>query len=161
MRPGRGEQPDIIYRPDLQPRGQRVLFSGITLLAWIIWLYLFLPLISLAAWWFGIESFREQVLEPGRSGHLVTLSVYAVVVAVSALIIIGWSRYNLVRFRRADRRRPLPPVTTEMTRERFALEADMLRDAQRARILEIDLDGEGRLRSAKVRATIDSPLSAD
>jgi len=144
------DHPEIIYRPDLQPRGRRALFSGITLLAWLIWFYLFLPLLSIAAWWFGVTAFREHMLDPGRSGYLLTLTGYAIVVAVTALIIIGWSRYNQIRFGGPDRRRPIAPVTDAMIQERFDLDAETLRLARAARRLEIDLDPKGRLRQARV-----------
>lgn len=144
------DHPEIIYRPDLQPRGRRALFSGITLLAWLIWFYLFLPLLSIGAWWFGATAFREHMLDPGRSGYLLTLTGYAIVVAVTALIIIGWSRYNQIRFGGPDRRRPIAPVTDAMIQERFDLDAETLSLARAARTLEIDLDPHGRLRQARV-----------
>lgn len=145
------EHPEIIYRPDLQPRGRRALFSGITLVAWLMWFYLFLPLLSVAAWWFGAVSFRQYMFDPVRNSYLLTLTGYAIVVAVTALTIIGWSRYNQIRFGGPDRRRPLPAVTDEMMREKFQLDADMLERIQKAKTIELDFGEGGKLRHASFR----------
>ncbi|WP_376697323.1 poly-beta-1,6-N-acetyl-D-glucosamine biosynthesis protein PgaD [Wenzhouxiangella sp. EGI_FJ10305] len=145
------EHPEIIYRPDLQPSGRRALFSAITLVAWILWFYLFMPLLSLGAWWFGVESFRHYMLDPERSGYLLTLTAYAIVVAVTALVIIGWSRYNQVRFSGPDRRHHMPPVTNEMIQEKFQLDAEMLQRVQKAKAIELDFEKGGKLTSAAFR----------
>ncbi len=145
------EHPEIIYRPDLQPPGRRALFSTITFIAWVLWLYLFAPLVSLAAWWFGVSSFREYMLDPERSDYLLTLTGYAIVVAVTALAIVGWSRYNQFRFGGPERRRQLPPVSREMMQEKFQLDGDMLDRIQRARTIELDFEEGGKLRHASFR----------
>lgn len=149
------EHPDIIYRPDLQPPARRALFSGITFVAWLMWFYLFLPLLSVAAWWFGIESFRQYMFDPARSGYLLTLTGYAIVVAVTALTIVGWSRYNQIRFGGPDRRRPLPPVSNEMMQEKFQLDADMLEQVQRAKTIKLTFGEGGALEHASFRHEID------
>lgn len=145
------EHPEIIYRPDLQPPARRALFSGITFVAWLMWFYLFLPLLSVGAWWFGVESFREYMLDPVQSGYLLTLIGYAAVVAVTALTIIGWSRYNQIRFGGPDRRRPLPAVTNEMMQEKFHLDADLLERIQGAKTIELEFGEGGKLRYARFR----------
>lgn len=148
----RPRHPSIIYRPDLQPPGKRLLFSGITLLAWLVWSYLFLPLLSAAAWWFGVSTFREQMLDTGRGGYLLTLTGYVIVIVVTSLVIIGWSRYNQFRFGGPDRRQPVLPVTDAMIQERFNLDADELQKARHARVIEIEFEESGRFRRARFRA---------
>lgn len=145
------EHPEIIYRPDLQPPARRALFSGITFVAWLMWFYLFLPLISVAAWWFGVESFRQYMFDPERSGYLLTLIGYAIVVAVTALVIISWSRYNQVRFGGPDRRQAMPPVTDEMMQEKFRLDAEMLENIQTAKTIELEFGEGGELHHASFR----------
>lgn len=145
MTRSRDTGPDIIYRPELQPIGQRTLFSLATLVAWVVWMYLFLPLLSLGAWWLGIEFFRQYMLQPGNMDYLLTLTVYAVVLAVIALLIFGWSRYNELRFGGRDRRKPLPPVTNDMLAEHFGLESEMVGSLQRAKFIKLDIEEGARL----------------
>lgn len=138
-------RPAIIYRPDLQPRPQRLLFSSLTALAWILWLYLFLPLISALAWWFGVDLFTQFILGPEDPAHLLTLLRYFVVVLVAAAIIIGWSMYNLRRFGGLDRRKNIPPVSDEELCLRFATSPEMLERLRTGRRLVLELDPEGQI----------------
>lgn len=149
------KHPDIIYRPDLLPKRRRMMFSGITLLAWFVWFYLFLPLISLGAWWIGIESFSTYMLEPVTRSYLLSLTGYAIVVAVTALIIISWSRYNQARFGGPDRRKPMPPVTQEMIAQRFRVDEAMLEKIQNARTIDLNFDPTGQLAHPTIRESLD------
>jgi biofilm PGA synthesis protein PgaD len=118
--------PEILYRPELQSAGQRTLYSVLTLLAWTVWLYLFVPLLSLLAWWFGIEAFSLYLLEPADRSDLLTLLTYAGVVVLSALVIVAWSIYNLRRYGGLDRRKPIPPVSDEELRAHHDIDARTL-----------------------------------
>ncbi|MCC5862206.1 MAG: poly-beta-1,6-N-acetyl-D-glucosamine biosynthesis protein PgaD [Gammaproteobacteria bacterium] len=132
--------PEILYRPDLQPVGQRTLYSLLTVLAWVVWLYLFLPLISLAAWWFGVDLFSRYLLGPEDRSHLLTLLGYAGVVVLSAVVIVAWSAYNLARFGGLDRRRPVPPVRDEELLQRFAVDEATLTALREQRRLVLQFD---------------------
>lgn len=143
--------PAIIYRPDLQPRSRRFMFSGITLLAWLVWFYLFLPLLSLGAWWFGIDTFQQYMLQPGARGYLLTLSGYIMVIALTFLVIFGWSRYNLIRFGGPDRRQEQPPVTTEMMAKRFHVRPELLDQLQAAKTVDLNFDPTGKLAHPTIR----------
>ena len=137
------ETPEIIRRPDLVPRRKRAVSSGVTLLAWAIWIYLFLPLFSLLAWWLGIELFAGYMLDPDERGYLITLTSYLIVIAICALIILGWSRYNQLRFRGKDRRSGAPPVTDEMVQQRFHLDAESLATIHSSKVIVLHLNEEG------------------
>ncbi len=144
-------RPEIIYRPELQPRPQRLAFSGITVMAWAVWFYLFLPLLSVLAWWLGAEYFAHYMLEPGGRGYFVTLTGYAVVIAIAALIILGWSRYNQFRFSGRDRRAHQPDVSDEMTSARFHVRPEMLERIRASQVMEFDLDAHGRIEQVRER----------
>ncbi len=143
--------PAIIYRPDLQPRGRRAIFSGITLMAWLLWFYLFAPLLSLGAWWFGIDAFREYMLLPGARNYLLTLTGYAIVIALTFLVIFGWSRYNQIRFGGPDRRQGQPPVTTEMMAQRFHVRPVFLERLQAAKTIDLNFDPSSKLAHPVIR----------
>ncbi len=133
--------PEILYRPDLQPVGQRTLYSLLTVFAWVVWLYLFLPLISLAAWWFGIDLFSRYLLGPEDRRHLLTLLGYAGVVVLSAVVIVAWSVYNRRRFGGLDRRKPLPPVQDEELLTRFGTDSPTLVALRTERRLILEFNG--------------------
>lgn len=132
--------PEILYRPDLQPIGQRTLYSVLTLVAWTVWLYLFVPLLSLLAWWFGVDRFSRYLLTPADRSDLLTLLGYAGVVVVSAIVIVTWSFYNLKRYGGLDRRKPVPPVSDEDLRQRHGIDAATLAALRQERRLVVQLD---------------------
>lgn len=146
--------PPIIYRPDLQSGPQRALFTTITFLAWTIWIYLFMPLIGLLGWWLGFDAFARFMLAPGSLDYLVTLAAYGLVVVATALIIFGWSRYNLMRFRGADRRSAPPPISDEMICERFQIDVESLKGIRNARIMVIEVGEEGNLTGLDIREPV-------
>lgn len=132
--------PEILYRPELQSAGQRTLYSVLTLIAWTVWLYLFVPLLSLFAWWFGIEAFSLYLLEPADRSDLLTLLTYAGVVVLSAVVIVAWSIYNLRRYGGLDRRKPIPPVSDEELRARHDIDAATLAALREQRRVVLHLD---------------------
>lgn len=142
--------PEIVYRPELQSVGQRTLYSVLTLVAWTIWLYLFVPLISLLAWWFGIDAFSRYLLEPADRSDLLTLLTYSGVVVLSAMVIVAWSFYNLKRYGGLDRRKPIPPVSDEDLRARHGMDAATLATLREERRLLLHLDPEVRVETLPV-----------
>ena len=149
------ERPGIIYRPDLQSRSQRWFYRMLTTGAWVVWVYRFLPLISIVAWGLGIDYFARYMLEPGGAGYLFTLTTYTVVIAASALIIVGWSRYNQIRSRRYNRRSQPQPVSDEMIQERFFVSADDLARIHDSKIMVLELDDDGHVTRATTQVRLE------
>lgn len=148
------EHPDVIYRPDLLPARHRVMFSGITLAAWAIWVYLFLPLISALAWWLGVDTFASYMLNPDDRGYFVTLTIYLVVIAGAGLVILAWSRYNQLRFQGQDRRAAMPSVSPDMIQARFRVDRETLSQIYASKVMVLDLDPDGRIREVTTRVPL-------
>lgn len=127
----------IIDRPNLQGRTQRAFWGGVTALAWFVWAYLWLPLVTLVAWFLGARAFVREALIPDRMTFLTSGLLYLVVVLCLALLLVGWSRYNLHRFGGEDRRKAAAPVPREAVMEAFGIDApslDRLRGERRIRL---------------------------
>jgi poly-beta-1,6-N-acetyl-D-glucosamine biosynthesis protein PgaD len=110
----------IIDRPDLQNTGQRFGFGLLTLALWIIYLYLWLPLLTLGAW--GMQArfaYEHMVVLGGYRGLLQVLGLYLLVIFSIGVVLVAWSRSNLLRFRGADRRKSPLPVTPPQVAARF------------------------------------------
>ncbi len=153
MTPRTPEHPSIINRPDLLSLRKRAMFSGITLVAWVIWFYLFLPLVSAIAWWAGAELFASYMLDPDERTYLITLMFYVIVIVVAGLVIFAWSRYNQLRFQGHDRREPMPRVSDTMIQARFRVDAESLRQIHRSQIMHFELDNYGHITSLSTTRT--------
>jgi biofilm PGA synthesis protein PgaD len=94
----------IIDRPWRQPRLHRSFFGLVTAAFWLVYAYLWLPLLTLALWAIGIRNasfelyLREHQVEPFL---LVALPLLAI---ASATLLIAWAEYNRFRFSDKDRR---------------------------------------------------------
>ncbi|RRQ19881.1 poly-beta-1,6-N-acetyl-D-glucosamine biosynthesis protein PgaD, partial [Guyparkeria sp. SCN-R1] len=47
----------MIERNDLESTGKRRVGQIVSLIAWVVWIYLFTPIIALIGWFFGVELF--------------------------------------------------------------------------------------------------------
>lgn len=141
QRPASSRDGLIIERPDLQSLWQKYSYGFFTALAWTVWLYLWLPLISLIGWLFGVRVFYEHMILPGGyRGLLQLLTLYAMAVLFLAAVLIIWAVSNQLRFRGKERRESIPPATNEEVALFFEISADVLAKAQRADRLVIAFD---------------------
>jgi len=95
----------LINLPQRQHPVRRVLFTTATLVAWVIWASLWLPLITLLAWLVGVDvGYRQLILkEHGHGAH--DLLFMLGIAALCALVFVVWSFYNRLRYGRLRRRR--------------------------------------------------------
>lgn len=149
--------PIIIERPELQSPLQRATTRGLTFVFWVIWIYLWLPLISLLAWWAGIELFREHMLD--NNGYKILfddINWYGLVIVVSGVILVGWARYNLLRFRdRESRKNPLI-VDLAAYAQHFKIDAQRLKQWQAAKRLVIHHDKHGDITLIEAHASAEA-----
>jgi biofilm PGA synthesis protein PgaD len=95
----------IIDRPRRQPPLQRTLFAVITMVAWTLWISLWLPVLTLIAWLLGLEDTWRQLglMHPLHAAN--DLRIVLTVAVICALSMGSWSQYNRVRFSGKQRRR--------------------------------------------------------
>jgi biofilm PGA synthesis protein PgaD len=150
-RTGPGRETQLIFdRPELQARRHRWVYSTLTLVAWVVWMYLWLPLITILAWYFGVRTFLREVIIP-EPGTLFTLvMIYLFVVIVMGALLITWSRYNLSRFGGKDRRRSPESVPDREVEEWFDLAHGTLAKFRSSARLVVEHGDLGEVLSVRV-----------
>ena len=119
--------PLIIDRPSLQSSSQRMIYPVITFAFWILWIYIWLPLVSLVAWGFGVQLFYdEMILESGLEAFTELAGTYGVVIILLGASLISWALYNWRRFRNKERRSATGLLSTEELAEYFQVDIDEL-----------------------------------
>jgi biofilm PGA synthesis protein PgaD len=140
----------IIDQPRLQGRTQRVVSGTVTAVAWFVWAYLWLPLVTLVAWYFGVRSFVREVFIPDSSTVVWTGVTYLVVIFLLGVVLLTWSRYNLRRFGGAERRAATPPLTAEEVTAWFGISRETLATLHTGGSLVVEHGPEGEVQGVRV-----------
>ena len=108
----------IIERADLQTLRQRTIFGVLTFIFWILWAYLWLPLLALIAWLVGLEqAYKYMFVLGGYKDVVGLLGVYTLIILLMGGSLIGWAAYNILRYgKRAKRSSNEPPGLEEVAR---------------------------------------------
>lgn len=136
----------IIDRPDLQSMTQKYGFGSLTLLLWVVYLYLWIPFISVVAWLVGVHLFHFHIIERGGLRQLaLDLRQYAVVVGLMVAVYLAWAVSNYLRFRRTRRLGNAPAVTIPMLARHFHVDDAAVERLQSLRVCEMSHDEEGNI----------------
>ena len=142
--------PLVINRPDLQRPVNRALWATVTWVFWILWIYLWLPVITIIGWYFGVHTGLDQMVE--RLGYLEFLRVlpgYALVVGCGGLTLIAWSYSQYRKFHGRERRTTPKTVGTGQLAAQLGLSDEALRGWQGGRQLTAFHGQDGRLRDVQ------------
>ena len=136
----------IIDTPKLQTLRLKYTSALITLIFWIIWFYLWVPLITLAGWWFQLKFFQQEMLVvDGLDAFLDVLPVFiAITLALNSTLAI-WALYNFIRFKGMDRRKGLPPVQNNDLLQLWAISEASLTDVQNNKVSTIIISEDGSI----------------
>jgi len=140
-------EPEIfINAPGLRHRHRRAGDQLLTLIMWGIYAYLWLPAISLIAWFIGIDLFYQEMVVNGGFDAFVELSAWYLVVIVLIIVIVsGWSASNYFRFHDKNRRQQWPEVNDSEIAEWFGIDTDRLDHLRKSDRTLLVFDEDGRL----------------
>lgn len=127
-----------IDAPQLVTERRRITDAVATAVVWVIYSYLWAPLISLIAWLLGFEFAYDVMVRAGGAEGLVTvLKFYGIVLVCIIVVVTAWSAVNRYRFADKERRRSVQNTTDEDIAAYFALppgELEKLRGSLRANV---------------------------
>lgn len=141
----------IIERPDLQ--GWPLVLGSrlITAAMWVLYVYLWLPLLTLLAWAIGIDAAYGQMVTLG--GYQIAADLwlfFAAVILVMGGLLLGWARINFYRFRGPDRRQLPGRTDSAKMAVDFGLAPDRLSALQTSRRAWLDHHPDSSLRHVEV-----------
>ncbi|QWT21796.1 poly-beta-1,6-N-acetyl-D-glucosamine biosynthesis protein PgaD [Bacillus sp. NP157] len=133
----------VIQRPERQSGAQKAAFGLVTVVLWVGWAILWLPLVTLGAWAYGIRDALSQLhlLDPITDGgdiHIVILVALATAISFSA-----WSGYNYARFVGRQKRRGNSPVGVAETAATIGATTDDAVRMQDTRRAVVSVSDEG------------------
>lgn len=136
-----------IDAPELLTARQRTRDTLFTALMWGVYLYLWVPLVSLFAWLLGFEFAYDVMVRSGGAGDLGDVIVfYAIVVVIIFLTVTAWSLGNRLRYGKLHRRHEHSPVALASMARYFELEDAAVEQLRQMRSASIEFDADGRPR---------------
>lgn len=142
----RPASPLIIERPDLQSGNQRAVFGVLTAMFWVLWVVLWLPLITFFGWAFAGYQFQFHMVDlDGYTSFLRVIGTYAAIILLMGGGLLAWAKYNHLRFRGVDRRRSsTPPTPADLAAVHGHAPADIVR-WQTMSIVTVHHDSQGNI----------------
>jgi len=134
-----------IDAPEMLTRRQRTFGTIVTAVMWAIYAYLWLPLLSLAAWSLGIEFAYDVMMRAGGASALRTALFWYAIALVDVIVTVAvWSLINKWRFAGRNRRTAHEHVPDDAMAEYFGVTMDDLKRLRSAQRVEIEIDALGR-----------------
>ena len=138
------KNPLIIERPELQSNAQRYGWSSITFIFWLLYIYLWLPLITLVAWWVGAKLFNLHIIQlNGYVGLLDKLGLYAAIIFIISAMLIGWAKIEHLRFKNKPRRKGSSAVTDRQVAKKYNLQESQLAQLRLEKSLVVHFSDKG------------------
>jgi biofilm PGA synthesis protein PgaD len=140
------KNPLIIERPELQSNAQRYGWSSITFIFWMLYIYLWLPLITLVAWWVGAKFFNLHIIQlSGYSGLMEKLGLYAAIILAISAILIGWAKIEHLRFKDKPRRKGSVAVTVAEVAKKYNLQENQLTQLRLEKSVVVHFSDKGAI----------------
>ncbi len=137
----------IIDSPKLQSLKLKYTSTFLTLVFWVLWFYLWIPVVTLLGWWFQIDTIQHQMVTMGGyRAFLDALPTFLLITAGLSSALATWAFYNFTRFKGIDRRKPSLPVNQQALQQVFGINGNDLIAAQSGKILTIHFDQDDKMR---------------
>ncbi|WP_133479019.1 poly-beta-1,6-N-acetyl-D-glucosamine biosynthesis protein PgaD [Cognatilysobacter segetis] len=135
-----------IYTPQDRPAGAtRTVHGVLTLIAWGLYAYLWLPLLTVLAWVLGIRtSFIELYMRNNRVDNQIFL-VIGVLALVATLLLVGWAEWNRHKYGGQDRRAAPRHVDANDVAESLFAPIDVSQRLTRAKSATLQMGDDSRL----------------
>jgi len=125
------DTPPIEDRADLRSFLRNTTEWSFTVVMWALWIYLFLPLLSLILWVVGLPYIYQTVFTAEVINRLISLLVNMGWAMLAIFIVLrGWGYYNYYVFGRRNRRKQHPEVTLEQMGLHFGLNTEEVKALQ-------------------------------
>ncbi|ACV26594.1 poly-beta-1,6-N-acetyl-D-glucosamine biosynthesis protein PgaD [Kangiella koreensis] len=133
----------IIDKPEALKTHHKITYLSVTFIFWAITFYLWQPLISLIAWYFGFELFYNHMIELGGYKEFADiLLIYLQVIVLLGAIFLAWAKINERRFRGKNRRKLVSVATDSDVASYFKVEGKLLKEMMEKKVLSLDISDD-------------------
>ncbi len=109
---------------------------------WVLWFYLWIPLMTAILWLFGIREVYTKVFKGARGANL---EVFPWLIIGSVCLVMVWSGYNRVRYGGKTRRLHAEGVSQKAKTDAFGVTNPVFIEHLHQRKMEIQFDEHGQI----------------
>lgn len=142
----------LIENPNAQYKLVSHAWSVITLMFWFLYIYLWLPLISLGAWWLGYSFFEQNMITiGGLVGFEKLIGLYLGVIIVLGSCLVLWAKLQQFRFQGKDKRKRnnVKNVSNQDLATYFNVPKTLIEQMQLSKIVTVHFGHEGNITKLK------------
>jgi biofilm PGA synthesis protein PgaD len=134
-----------IYTPENRPPGaSRTVHGVLTLIAWVLYAYLWLPLLTVIAWVLGIRTSYIEVYMRNNHVDNQIFIVIGVLALTATLLLVGWAEWNRHKFGGTDRRATPSHVDVNDVAESLFAPMDISHRLSRAKSVTLSMGEDAR-----------------
>ncbi len=131
----------IIESPHLQTGLQKYTHAFLTFAFWLLWVYLWSPIITLIFWLLGFHQFYYHMVKlGGYVGLREQLLLYLVIILAIGFVQLTWAKYNQFRFRGKERRKHQPNVSHSAVFKFFQVDESKIETFKISQVLKLHFD---------------------
>lgn len=134
--------PPLIDQPEAVSRSRRTIAGVITLLGWLAYAWLWVPVLTLVAWAVGIRTAWQRLYLEHNAVDPFILASLPVIAIVCGLLLIGWAEYNRARFTDADERKRRKDVDEDAVSERLGAPLQVSEALRAHRVVTVTLNDD-------------------
>ncbi len=136
----------ILNSPSMQTLWQRYSSIIITFAFWVMWFFLWVPVITAIAWYQGIHlAYFEMFEMDGFKAVIADFFVFLKIVMLLGGSLAIWAGYNFFRFRGKERRKAVKPVSVEDLAVFFEMDVELLKQRQQEKMISVAFDANGQI----------------
>lgn len=147
------ELPEYIDQPEYVKN--KTVGYGLLVIGWALWMWLFLPLLTLLFWWFEGSTIYEQLIIADRKQPMgLTLLNMMLIIGLLILSLWLWASYNWIRFHGQDRRQKSRPLSFEQLAVSFDVTVKDIQVLRQANNITLYYDDDGLLEKYDIKANL-------
>lgn len=144
------EIPEYIDKPEYVKR--KSAGYGLMAVGWMLWMWLFLPLLTLVFWWFEGTVVYSQVMD--QSQPMTSLTIMKLIFSIGIFIccLFVWASYNWMRFHGEDRRKAPENAQDEDLAKSFHVKASDIATMRESKNITLHYTDDGQLEHYKINS---------
>lgn len=141
------ELPAYIDQPDYVRN--KTAGYGLHILGWMVWVGLFLPLLTLLLWWFqGVTILDQLIFNIQPRNSIISISHLVLMIVILSGVFMLWICYDWIRFIGGKRSQPTSVVSVDELSKSFIIPVQTLTDMQQQKMQTLHFDDEGHFINA-------------